>query len=151
MKNGNKNPLGQQRKRARRRALQAVYQWQLKAGEESAADLIAQFLEHQDFSGVDQAYFEALVDGAIAASDDFEAQITPFLDRPLDEVDQMERVILRLGAFELSERPDVPYRVVLDEAVDLSHSFGAEQAHAFVNGVLDKAARAWRTDEIAGQ
>ncbi len=151
MKQGKQPTVSQQRQRARRRALQAVYQWQLKDGEEDAATLIAQFLEHQDFNGVDQAYFESLVKGAIAGSEAFESQLTPFLDRPLAEVDQMERVILRLGAFELTERPDIPYRVVLDEAVELSHRFGAEQAHAFINGVLDKAARAWRAEEIAAQ
>lgn len=136
------------RRRARRRALQALYQWQIKGEEESADALIEQFLGHQDFSNVDQAYFESLLRGVLGSAEDFDSKLEPFMDRPMAHVDQMERVILRLGAFELLERPELPYRVVLDEAIELSHCFGAEQGHAFINGVLDKAARAWRTAEM---
>ncbi len=139
------------RRRARRRALQALYQWQLKGEEETADDLIAQFLGHQDFSQVDRDYFEALLRGVLSSAGDHDRRLEPFMDRPMAQVDHMERVILRLGAFELLERPDLPCRVVLDEAVELSHRFGAEQGHAFINGVLDKAARAWRAPEIAEQ
>lgn len=139
--------LGKQR--ARRRALQAIYQWQLQNEAGLADSLIEQFLDHQDFSQVDQAYFETLVRGIIGSASEFDSQLQPFMDRPMTEVDQMERVILRMGAFELLENPELPFRIVLDEAVDLSHRFGAEQGHAFVNGVLDKAARAWRPDEFS--
>jgi len=138
------------RRRARRRALQALYQWQIKGQEESADALIKQFLAHQDFSEVDRDYFETLLRGVVALAGDFDRRLEPFMDRPMRDVDQMERVILRLGAFELLERPELPYRVVLDEAIELSHRFGAEQGHAFINGVLDKAARAWRAEELSG-
>jgi N utilization substance protein B len=138
------------RRRARRRALQALYQWQIKGEEESAEALIEQFLSHQDFSQVDQAYFEALLRGVLASAGDIDRRLEQFTDRPMSEVDQMERVILRLGAFELLEQADLPYRVVLNEAIELSHRFGAEQGHAFINGVLDKAAHAWRAEEAAG-
>jgi N utilization substance protein B len=138
------------RRRARRRALQALYQWQIKGQEESADALIKQFLAHQDFSEVDRVYFETLLRGVVALAGDFDRRLEPFMDRPMRDVDQIERVILRLGAFELLERPELPYRVVLDEAIELSHRFGAEQGHAFINGVLDKAARAWRAEELSG-
>lgn len=137
------------RRRARRRALQALYQWQVKGQEESADALIEQFLAHQDFKDVDRDYFEALLRGVVGSSVECDRRLEPFMDRPMRDVDQMERVILRLGAFELLERPELPYRVILDEAIELSHRFGAEQGHAFINGVLDKAAREWRAEELA--
>lgn len=145
----NEAPSVQRRQRARRRALQALYQWQIKGEEESADALIEQFLSHQDFRQVDQDYFEALLRGVLSSAQEFDNELEPFLDRPMTDVDQMERVILRLAAFELKERMDVPFRVVLDEAVELSHRFGAGQAHAFVNAVLDKAAKAWRAEEVS--
>ncbi len=141
-------PSIQARQRARRRALQAIYQWQLKGESESAEFLIEQFLDHQDFSQVDQAYFEWLVKGVIATAPEIDGRLEPFMDRPMTEVDQVERVILRLGACELLENPQLPFRIIVDEAVDLSHRFGAEQGHAYVNGVLDKAAREWRPAEF---
>ena len=139
----------EKRRRARRRALQALYQWQIKGQEESADELIEQFLSHQDFSQVDQAYFELLLRGVLDSAAEFDQRLESFMDRPMAEVDQMERVILRLATLELIECADVPFKVVLDEAIDLSHRFGAEQGHAFVNGVLDKAARAWRAGEVS--
>ena len=140
----------QYRQRARRRALQALYQWQIKGEEESADVLIDQFLSHQDFSEVDQPYFEFLLRGVVAAAHEFDTRLEPFMDRPMSEVDHMERIVLRLAALELLEQPQLPFRVVLDEAIELSHRFGAEQGHTFVNGVLDKAARAWRSEEYSG-
>jgi N utilization substance protein B len=140
----------QQRQRARRRALQALYQWQIKGEADLAETLVEQFLAHQDFAQVDQAYFEALVHGVVKDSERFDQQLQPFMDRPMPEVDQMERVILRQAAFELLEIEDLPYKVILDEAIELSHRFGAEQGHAFINAVLDKAARAWRPEEVSG-
>lgn len=126
-----------------------MYQWQIKGEEETAGMLIEQFLEQQDFSQVDQAYFEALVRGVVASSEQFDQKLASFTDRPMADVDHMERVVLRLAAYELLEQPDVPYRVVLDEAIELSHRFGAGQGHTFINAVLDKAARDWRVDEVA--
>jgi N utilization substance protein B len=140
----------QQRQRARRRALQALYQWQIKGEADLAETLVEQFLAHQDFAQVDQAYFEALVHGVVKDSERFDQQLQPFMDRPMPEVDQMERVILRQAAFELLEIEDLPYKVIHDEAIELSHRFGAEQGHAFINAVLDKAARAWRPEEVSG-
>jgi len=134
------------RRRARRRALQALYQWQMNRQE--AEEIVLQFRLVQDLSIVDEAFFESLVRGVIAEHDDIDRSLQPFLDRPLEQVDIMEQVILRLGAWELRHCPEVPFRVVLDESIDLAHRFGAEQGHAFINGVLDKAARVWRPVEL---
>lgn len=133
------------RRRARRRALQAVYQWQITG--HTSDELLAQFRATQDFRGVDAAHFEALVRGVVERQAELDAALEPFLDRPLAQVDLMERGVLRLGAFELLHCPGIPYRVVLDECVDLAHRFGATQAHSYINAVLDKAARRWREDD----
>jgi N utilization substance protein B len=134
------------RSRARRRALQAVYQWQMTGQE--AHEILAQFRAAQDFSQVDETFFEQLLRGVASGSDALDAALQPYLDRPMAEVDVMERVVLRIGVWELLNCPEVPYRVVLDEAVDLAHRFGSEQGHTFVNAVLDKAARNIRAVEV---
>lgn len=133
------------RKRARRRALQALYQWQLN--DDSATSIIEQFVEEQNFDGVDQAYFETLVREVVSRRDDLDEAVAPFVQRSDAGIDQMERVVLRLGACELMFHPETPYRVVIDEAVELAHRFGAEQAHTFINGVLDRLASQTRTLE----
>lgn len=126
------------RRRARRRALQALYQWQINDG--AASDIISQFREEQDFSGVDADYFESLVEDIIRLREELDARLNPHLQRVDASLDQMERAILRIGACELLHHSDVPYRVILDEAVELAHRFGAERGHTFVNGVLDRLA-----------
>jgi transcription antitermination protein NusB len=126
------------RRRARRRALQALYQWQLN--DDSAQSIIEQFLEEQNFEGVDEDYFETLVREVVEYKDELDQALAPHVARVDASLDQMERVILRLGACELIHHIETPYRVILDEAVELSHRFGAEQAHTFVNGVLDRLA-----------
>jgi transcription antitermination protein NusB len=133
------------RRRARRRALQALYQWQLN--DDSADAIIRQFVEEQNFEQVDQAYFERLVREVVARRAELDETVAPFLKRIDSGIDQMERVILRLGACELIHHPEVPYRVVIDEAVELAHRFGAEQAHTFINGVLDRLAEQVRSME----
>ena len=135
------------RKRARRRALQAIYQWQIT--HQDAGEILRQFREIQDLSQVDEVYFEQLLQCVIKHKDRLIEALEPFLDRPMDQVDVMERVVLMIGAWELLECPDMPYRVVLDESVDLARRFGSEQGHSYVNAVLDKAARTLRADEVA--
>ncbi len=135
------------RRRARRRALQALYQWQLN--DDSAASIIAQFLEEQNFEGVDGGYFETLVREVIARGDQLDHKLGPHIERLDSSLDQMERVILRIGANELLHHVEIPYRVVIDEAVELAHRFGAEQGHSFVNGVLDRLAREARPAELS--
>ncbi len=135
------------RKRARRRALQAIYQWQIT--HQDASEILRQFREMQDLSQVDEVYFERLMRCVIEQNERLNDALEPFLDRPLDQVDVMERVVLMIGAWELLDCPELPYRVVLDESVDLARRFGSEQGHSYVNAVLDQAARKWRAVEIA--
>ncbi|QOC23414.1 transcription antitermination factor NusB [Wenzhouxiangella sp. AB-CW3] len=135
-----KKPAGtfEPRRRARRRALQALYQWQLN--DDTAQAIVEQFLEEQNFEGVDEDYFETLVREVVERRDELDQALAPHVARVDASLDQMERVILRLGACELLHHIETPYRVILDEAVELAHRFGAEQAHTFVNGVLDRLA-----------
>ena len=130
---------------ARKRAMQALYQWQMTSHD--ANDLAQQFIESEEFSGADRDYFEELVRGCIRQKDAIDTAITPFIDRPLDQLDPVETAILMMGMFELRARSDVPYRVVINEAVDLAKRFGATDAHKYVNAVLDRAARELRAAE----
>ncbi len=107
-------------------------------------DILAQFHEVQDFSNVDDELFTTLVRKVCSEQADLDEKITPFLDRPLDQLDVIEHVILSIAAYELLQSIEVPYQVVIDEAINLAKQFGAEQGHSFINGVLDKAAREWR-------
>ncbi len=124
------------RSRARRRAVQALYQWQLTA--QSVKEIEAQFEREQDLRETDLGYFRDLLRGVVREREALDAALAPHLHRPIEQVDPVERAILRLGAYELRARPDVPYRVVIDEAVGLARVFGAEDGHRFVNAVLDK-------------
>jgi N utilization substance protein B len=133
------------RSRARRRAAQAVYAWQV--GGNPMRDVIEEFRHEQDMEIADLDYFEDLLRGVEKHCAELDAGLAPWLDRDMAQVDPIERAILRLAAYELCHRPDVPYRVVLNEAVEVAKRFGAEHGHTYVNGVLDKAAREWRAAE----
>lgn len=128
-------------RRARRRALQALYQWQLTG--QSAHEITTQFLATQDFEGVDQELFKRLLSGVIHSEDALVADLQPLLDRPFKDCDVMERIVLMLGAWQLRHAPELPWQVVLSESVELANHFGSAQSHAYVNAVLDRAARAW--------
>ena len=134
------------RSRARRRALQAVYKWQMSGG--TAREVVAEFAHEQAHEVADLAYFEDLVRGVIAHQADLDAALSAFVDRDIGRVDQIERAALRIAAYELRHRPDVPFRVVINEAIDSTKRFGSEHGHTYVNGVLDRAATAWRADEV---
>jgi N utilization substance protein B len=134
------------RSRARRRALQAVYAWQLSGAKVN--DVIAQFAHEQAKEPADLEYFEDLVRGVDGHVKDLDQALAPFLDREVEQVDPVERAALRIAAYELRLRPDVPYRVVINEAIETVKRFGAEHGHTYVNGVLDHAAAAWRTVEV---
>ena len=133
------------RSRSRRRALQAIYAWQLSATSEGA--LIAEFAHEQAHEIADLEYFEDLVRGVLRHVAQLDAALADFLDRKVDEVDLIERAALRIAAYELLHRPDVPYRVVINEAIDSTKRFGSEHGHTYVNGVLDKAAAILRGTE----
>ena len=133
------------RSRSRRRALQAIYAWQLSATSEGA--LIAEFAHEQAHEVADLEYFEDLVRGVLRHVAELDAALAGFIDRTVNEVDPIERAALRIAAYELLHRPDVPYRVVINEAIDSTKRFGSEHGHTYVNGVLDKAAAALRSVE----
>jgi len=133
------------RSRARRRATQAIYAWQV--GGNPMSGVIEEFRHEQDMEIADLAYFEDLLHGVEKHCAELDAGLAPFLDRDIAQVDPLERAVLRLAAYELRYRLDVPYRVVLNEAIEVAKRFGAEHGHTYVNGVLDKAAREWRHAE----
>ena len=134
------------RSRSRRRALQAVYAWQLSGG--NAQQVVAQFAHEQAREQADLEYFEDLVRGVIAHAPDLDGALAEFVDREVAQIDPIERAALRIAAYELRHRPDVPYRVVINEAIDSTKRFGSEHGHTYVNGVLDHAAAAWRAPEF---
>ena len=133
------------RSRARRRALQAVYKWQMSGG--TAQQVIAEFAHEQAHEIADLEYFEDLVRGVLEHRDDIDTALAAFIDREIGQVDQIERAALRIAAYELRHRPDVPFRVVINEAIDSTKRFGSEHGHTYVNGVLDRAAAEWRAVE----
>ncbi len=130
------------RRRARRRALQALYQWHLTG--QDVGEILKQFHEEQDFSNVDTELFAGLVRKVSVGQADLDEKLEPFLDRPVSQLDVIEHVILSIGAYELLNSLEIPHQVVINESINLAKQFGAEQGHSFVNGVLDKAAKQWR-------
>ncbi|OGT56209.1 MAG: N utilization substance protein B [Gammaproteobacteria bacterium RIFCSPHIGHO2_12_FULL_63_22] len=136
------------RSRARRRALQALYAWQLS--DSPIEKVISQFETEQDMDVADLEYFEALVRGVAKHAEELDAVLARYIDRTMEQVDPIERAVLRIAGFELRFRPDVPYRVVINEAIETTKRFGAEHGHTYVNGVLDRAAAEWRAQEIQG-
>lgn len=140
--------LNRARHVARRLAVQSLYQWQLTG--DSPKDILAQFREDRTLGDADSSYFRELLLGVPEQAEAIDAALSPYLDRPLDRVDPVERAILRLAGYEMMHRLDVPYRVIINEAVDLAKVFGAEQGHRFINGVLDKAVRQLRAVETGG-
>ena len=134
------------RSRARRRALQAIYAWQLSG--QRIGQVIEQFRNEQDMEIADLAYFENLVGGVSDNLEKIDEELRRFVDREIAQIDPIERGVLRLAAYELLFRIDVPYRVVLNEAIETTKRFGADHGHSYVNGVLDRAATEWRSTEI---
>ena len=126
--------------------MQALYQWHMAGADVS--DIEAEFRADYDFTHVDLAYFQALLHGIPACVDELDEALAPMLDRKLDDLDPIERTLLRMGMYELTRRIDVPYKVVINEEVALAKKFGATDSHKYVNGVLDKAARQLRKVEL---
>lgn len=135
------------RSRSRRRALQAMYAWQMTG--EPIAQVIAQFRSEQDMDIADVVYFEDLLRGVHANLERIDEELRRFIDREIAQVDPIERGVLRLATYELLFRVDVPYRVVLNEAIETAKRFGADQGHTYINGVLDRAAAEWRAVEVS--
>jgi len=133
------------RSRARRRALQAVYAWQMSGSAMKA--VIEQFRHEQDMEVADLEYFEDLLRGVEQHVADLDEALKPYIDREVEQIDPIERAALRLAAYELKFRPDVPYRVIINEAIEVTKRFGADHGHSYVNGVLDKLAAQLRMAE----
>jgi N utilization substance protein B len=127
------------RRKARRLALQAFYQWLLSHDE--MANIEKQFLEDQDLNTVDVLYFQKLLQAVPAQVEKLDALMQPYLDRPLAEVNPIEKSILRLAILELVEHLEIPYKVVINEALELAKTFGGTDSHKYINGILDPVAR----------
>lgn len=132
------------RSRARRAALQAIYQWQMTA--EAPETIAAQFRDDKSWKRIDEEFFSALLYGVPTNVTALDESLKPILDRPVAQLDAVERAILRMGAFELTHRDDIPWRVIINECVELAREFGAEQSHKYVNGILDNLARRARDE-----
>jgi len=131
---------------ARKLAMQALYRWQLNACEWQ--DLVQEFSTDSEMARADAAYFQTLIQGICATRGELDAALAPLLDRAPEQLDPIEHAVLLLAAYELRQQPQLPYRVVISEAVGLARRFGATDGHKFVNAVLDRAARVWRAAEI---
>lgn len=145
---GNQKASPAARRKARRFAVQALYQWQLAGADLSQIE--AEFRTDNDMSKVDMEYFHDILHGVPRDKTLLDEKVTPLLDRRMDEMTPVELAIVRLGAYEMVRRIDVPYKVVINEAIELTKTFGATDGHKFINGVLDKLAQRERTVEIRG-
>jgi N utilization substance protein B len=131
---------------ARRLALQALYQWQMTGY--SFAELRNQYTQDEGYPEVDPDYFKALLEGVIEAAPAIDELLAQWLDRPVNQLDPVEHAVLLIGVEELRAHLEVPYRVVLNEGVELAKKFGATDGHKFINAVLDRAARQLRAAEL---
>jgi N utilization substance protein B len=131
------------RSRARELIVQSLYQMQITGHDER--ELLRQFHERPDYERVDQEFFDEALRQIVRTQQQLEAEIERFADRPLSQLDPVERGILLLGIFELQSRPDVPYKVVINEAVNLAKRFGAIDGHKYINALLDRAAAELRS------
>ena len=134
------------RHRAREFALQGLYQWLLN--NESARVVATNIRSAHGFDKADSDFFSALLNGAIATSVELRESIAPLIDRNVADLSPIEHAVLLLGAYELKNHPEIPYRVVINEAVELTKSFGGIDGHKYVNGVLDKLSTRLRPDEV---
>jgi N utilization substance protein B len=141
----NKKPSPSQRRKARRLALQAIYQWQLS--NLSSAEIETQFLEDHLLDKTDVPYFLELLRGVVKYVKTLDELMEPVLDRPIKDINPVELAILRIAIFELAHRLDIPYRVVIDEGLRLAKTFGAMEGYKYVNAILDQLAKTLRTVE----
>ncbi len=137
------------RHRARELALQGIYQWRITGGDGAAIE--KQIYAEKNLGRYDKELFSRLLRGTLVHHSDIEALMAPHLDRTLGELSPVEFAILLLGTFELAKHPEAPYRVVINEAVELAKTFGGTDGHKYVNGVLDKLAAQLREPEFAGR
>lgn len=137
------------RKKARKYAVQGIYQWHLSGN--PIKDIEFQFLETINSKKVDVPYFQEILVNCLTSITEIDELLTPNVNRALSEVNPVELAVIRLATYELKNRIDVPYKVVINEALELTKTFGAEEGHRFVNGVLDKMAKELRPTETANK
>lgn len=141
--------MSNKRSQARHFAVQALYQWQM-AGQD-LMDIYNQFMEQESTEPFDKGYFKGLLYGVPQNLSVIDEALRTGLDRAIEGVDPVERAVVRMAVYELMFHPEVPYRVVINESVELAKRFGAEQSHKFINGVLDKVAREQRKPEVVAR
>jgi N utilization substance protein B len=134
------------RSNARKVVVQALYQWQMTG--QSLSDIEQQFVDEDRLANVQKSYFRELFHSIPEKLDEIDEAMKTFVDRPVDLIDPVERAILRLGIYELLYRPEMPYRVVLNESINLAKCFGADGSHKYINGILDKVAQVKRAVEM---
>lgn len=147
--NNNEQPISTAtlRHNARHFAVQAMYQWQIAGA--PITDIEQEFLLHHIADKkIDMEYFKELIRGIPTQVDEIDAAIKPFLKRSMSEIDPVELAVLRLATYEILKRPDVPYRVIINEALQLTKKFGSVEGYKFINGMLDRIAKANRTTEV---
>ena len=132
--------------KARQCAVQALYQWQMTG--QNLSTIEREFKEDQRLKNAQKSYFSDLLHSVPKNLDKIDASMSEFVDRDIEKVDPVERAILRIGVYELLKKPEIPYRVVINEGVELAKSFGADGSHRYINGVLDKVAQIQRKLEI---
>ncbi len=145
---GRSTPARSARRRSRELAMQGLYQWLVSR--EDAGAIQAHLLESPGYEKADRVHFEALLHGVIGSVDELHASIVPYLDRKTEELSPVEHAVLLLAAYELARHPEIPYRVVINEAVELAKTFGGTDGFKYVNGVLDRVAGRLRPVEAAG-
>lgn len=141
--------MSQGKTNARKCAVQALYQWQMSG--DSLTRIETYFLEEQHLKGAQKSYFAELFHGVPKELAQIDAALAEFVDRPVDKIDPVERAILRIGAYELMNRLETPYKVIINEGVNLAKDFGAEGSHKYINGILDKVSQKHRAVEIAAK
>jgi len=138
--------MSKARSLARKRAVQALYMWEMS--NINLSDIDQQFVLEHDMSKVDLKYFHELLHKVPAHVDEIDNDILGLLDRAFEEIDPVERAVMRLGGYELRYRPDIPYKVVINESVELAKTFGAEDGYKYVNSILDGVAKKLRAVEV---
>lgn len=138
---------GEARELARQSALQAIYQWQVTG--ENLSEIERQFAEEHGLGNANREYFSAILHGLPAQIDVIDTALAEFVDRPVNEIDMIEKALLRVGTYELLFRLEVPYRYIINECINLTKEFGNFQSHKYINGILDKVARKHRAAEVA--
>ena len=149
MSETSKGPAKSARRRARELAVQGIYQWRMSGAD--LAQVEKQMREEKNLGNYDAKFFAMLLRGVLTQHADLEAAIAPHLDRTLAELSPVEFSVLLLAAYELLQHPETPYKVIINEAVDLAKTFGGTDGHKFVNGVLDKLAAQVRAVEVAAR